>query len=89
MKLNSKPKTERKLNGQGKPIRPAAKSEIVDSWFEIQYSLKGADDWFANSLTADTIESALEKLAEARAVRIGQDFDLRIVKKTIEERVVE
>lgn len=58
-----------------------------ETWFEIEYSIIGADDWFATSSTVDTIESARQKLVEKVANSLG-GFEYRIVLKTLTAEVV-
>jgi len=63
--------------------------EVVDEWYEVQYSHKGADQWYRHNLEIDTLGTARTRLEEARAkVSLG-DFDWRMVKKTVTEEVVE
>lgn len=56
-------------------------------WFEIQYSGQGADDWFSNGETYDKIESAQREMAELKQRRELQNFEYRIVRKTLVEEV--
>ncbi len=54
-------------------------------WYEIQYSVHGADDWFTTKATADTQEAARVKLD---AFPVRQSVEYRVVKVTrVEEEV--
>lgn len=57
--------------------------EPLEIWYEIQWSYRGADDWFSTASTADSIEGARKNL-------LGRtpDFDYRIVKYSLSEEVV-
>jgi hypothetical protein len=57
----------------------------TEQWYEIEYSRIGADDWCAESDTADTLESARRIHAQRKVV----DFEFRIVKKTLSTEVIE
>ncbi len=55
-------------------------------WYEIQYSVKDADDWFTlgGKSNYDTFESA-SKAATAKWRDRAGDFDIRVAKKTLTE----
>jgi hypothetical protein len=61
--------------------------EHTEVWYEIQYSPKGENDWFASGMAArsDTIEGARKQLRYCQAKWL---HDYRIVKKTLTEEVV-
>lgn len=50
------------------------------TWYEIQYSPRGEDDWFSFDGSYDTIESARKKLATRDTH--ASAFEFRIVKVT-------
>ena len=60
-----------------------------ETWYEIQYSLKGADDWFSSHHTADTPESARRRLAEVNAEPRSAEYDYRLVKATLTQEPFE
>ena len=44
----------------------------TEIWYEIEYSVRGANDWFSANASADTIEKIRQKLAEMAAHESGQ-----------------
>ena len=62
-----------------------ATQNVTETWYEIQYSAKGAGDWFTANDNADTIESARKKLDQTAPL---PKFDFRIVKVSRVEEVV-
>ena len=67
------------------PIEPTL------AWYEIQYSLRDADDWYTSGFTADTIEAARKSLTEKlsrRQMAPPTSFDYRIVRRTLTTEVV-
>ena len=60
--------------------------EEPEVWFEIQYSRKGQDDWYASSWNADTLEAARTRTKEQSA---HDGFDTRIVKITTTYEILE
>lgn len=58
------------------------------TWYEIQYSHKDANDWYATNNHADTIETAKNKIANIKSVRVNDAFEYRIVRKTLIEETV-
>ena len=58
---------------------------MTEIWYEIEYSVKGAGDWFSANASADTIEKIRQKLAEMAA---HECLEFRAVKKTLTTEVV-
>jgi len=59
---------------------------MTQIWYEIQYSLKDADDWYSSNETTDTLESIRRRLK--RADNNHPDYKYRVVKRTLTEEVV-
>lgn len=64
------------------------KGRTVDSatWYEVEYSIKGADDWFSTNTKADTVPQIKERLADFSTV--GDTLEFRIVEKTLSTAVI-
>jgi hypothetical protein len=60
---------------------------IVESWYEIEFSMKGADDWFSSGERRDTLAGARTIKAEMESNTRGT-IDYRIVKKSVTEEVI-
>lgn len=58
-----------------------------DIWFELEYSARGANDWYASNETATTEADIRAKLAHHRAIPFGHDY--RVVRKTLTTEVLE
>lgn len=58
----------------------------VEEWYEIEISIKGADDWFVTTDNADT----LGRIREIQAKNYGNpsEYETRIVKKTLTSEAV-
>ena len=68
-----------------------AEPEHVETWYEIQYSVKGADDWFSlgGKSSYDSLNAARVDIERRRQERPAeQGYELRIVRKTLTEDVV-
>lgn len=50
-----------------------------ETWYELQSSQRGANDWFSINESADTLEAAFQKLANRTHY---PQFEYRIVKVT-------
>lgn len=62
----------------------------TEEWFQIEYSRTGADDWFSEIETGDTLESARRKHGKRKAdLDLPVSFEFRIVKKTLSTEVIE
>ena len=59
-------------------------NDHTEVWYELQWSVKGTDDWFTTASAADTRESAKSKLTEYK-LNGSPDLDYRIIKKTLTE----
>ena len=68
-----------------KPIRMEEQMDDAEFWYEIQYSKKDEDDWYASSSTADTLTVA----RDIGTVILDLGFDTRIRKVTVTREVVE
>ena len=61
-----------------------------EDWYEIQFSVRGADDWFTlgQKYNYDSLESAKRGLSDNHLAERRSEYDLRIVRKTLTEEVV-
>jgi hypothetical protein len=57
----------------------------MDSWYEIEFSFKGGDNWFVTGDNFDTLETAAIKAAPY----LDKGYDVRITKVTVTREVVE
>ena len=56
----------------------------VETWYQIQYSIKGADDWYDQSSHYDNAQTAWS----AMVAKPIEGFELRLVRKTLTEKVL-
>lgn len=59
--------------------------EHTETWFEIEYSIHNADDWFETNHKADTLNAIKLKMRELDC----KAWDYRVVRKTLTSEVVE
>ncbi len=57
----------------------------LETWYEIQYSLIGADDWYSSGKTLESERSARVHLSE---MWHSNEHEYRIAKKTVTEEVM-
>jgi len=57
----------------------------TEIWYEIEYSVRGANDWFSSSTSADAVYGIQRKLAEMTA---QECLEFRAVKKTLTTEVL-
>ena len=54
-------------------------------WYEVEFSVAGADDWFIHS-NHDSLPTATE---EAKQLKVAFGFDTRVIRVTHTKHVVE
>jgi len=58
--------------------------EKTETWYSLQYSDKGKDDWYTTSISADSEAAILKRLAEARNDPVKSRFFYhRAVRQTL------
>lgn len=61
---------------------------MTEVYYQVQYSHKDADDWYSSGREHDDLEVIVKALADEQNRHKSQDFDFRIVRKTVIEEVV-
>ena len=73
---------DQSLKTTGLPV----KADADQVWYEVQYSLRGAENWYSSSSTADTIEGIRRKL---EGFDLAQNkFEYRVVRRVLTTEVV-
>ena len=68
------------------PVCVARVAVDTEVWYDVEYSIAGADDWYTSNNRADTVPAAMALMANLKSV--ADNLEFRVVEKTLTTAVI-